>query len=71
MYRNVTAHPQIARISQGPYQGFERVVFPLQVITFNALPEDELEIYSCDVTTSLLAERLSCHQLMTGELVMH
>jgi hypothetical protein len=47
-YKNITPTAQITRITNIPHWYFERVVFPRELMLFEALPEAVLEIYSTD-----------------------
>ncbi len=58
-YTNHTSQIQIIRISNIPNWYFERVVFPEQLLLFEALPEAELEIH----TSTLLVEKICCTNL--------
>jgi hypothetical protein len=65
-YRNTTNQIQIARISNIPNWHFERVVFPGQVLLFEALPEAELEIHSGAVVGSILSDKILCSRLQVS-----
>lgn len=62
-YRNTTNQIQIARICNIPSWYFERVVFPGQVLIFEALPEAELEIHTGTTVGSILADKILCSRL--------
>ena len=57
-YKNKTPTVQIIRITNIPNWYFERVVFPGELLLFEALPEAVLEIYSSDEARPILSERL-------------
>ncbi len=58
-YTNHTSQIQIIRISNIPNWYFERVVFPKEMLLFEALPEAELEIH----TGISLVEKIACTEL--------
>jgi hypothetical protein len=65
-YRNTNSQIQIARISNIPNWYFERVVFPGQVLLFEAVPEAELEIHTGATIGSILAEKILCSRLQVN-----
>lgn len=65
-YKNTTNQLQIARISNIPNCYFERVVFPGQVLLFEALPEAELEIHTGTTVGSILADKILCSRLQVS-----
>ncbi|MDM9385673.1 DUF1830 domain-containing protein [Chlorogloeopsis sp. ULAP01] len=65
---NNTSQVQIARISNIPGWFFERVVFPGQRLMFKAPPNACLEIYTGEMVSSLLCDRIDCRQLQVLSL---
>lgn len=65
-YLNATSKIQVARIRNIPNWYFERVVFPGQRLTFEAMPEAYLEIHSGMMASSILSDRIPCHRLADG-----
>lgn len=61
-YRNKTSRPQIVRITNTEYF-LERVVYPEQKISFKASTNSYLEIYSSEIITSILEDRILCTKL--------
>ncbi|MEM9805917.1 MAG: DUF1830 domain-containing protein [Cyanobacteria bacterium P01_D01_bin.56] len=66
-YANKTGSLQIVRIQNISNWYFERVVFPEQTLMFYAVPEALLEVYSCEIATALLVERIPCVHLVLTE----
>ena len=70
-YKNKTPTVQIIRITNIPNWYFERVIFPGELLLFEALPEAVLEIYNTDEIGSILCaprsgslrDRLLCDYL--------
>jgi 3-hydroxymyristoyl/3-hydroxydecanoyl-(acyl carrier protein) dehydratase len=62
-YQNSTSKIQVVRISNIQQWYFERVVFPAQILLFEAPQTAELEIYSSAMASALLVERLQCLSL--------
>ena len=62
-YKNKTPTVQIIRITNIPNWYFERVVFPGELLLFEALPEAVLEIYSSDEARPILSDRFICDWL--------
>lgn len=62
-YKNETSTVQIIRITNISYWYFERVVFPGELLLFEAFPEAVLEIYSSDDITTILRDRFLCDRL--------
>jgi hypothetical protein len=54
---------QILRITNIPNWYFERVVFPGEILLFEALPEAALEIYSTNEARPILSDRFLCDWL--------
>ncbi|MBE9069546.1 DUF1830 domain-containing protein [Leptolyngbya cf. ectocarpi LEGE 11479] len=66
-YLNSTAGLQVVRITNIPNWYFERVVFPGQQLVFQAFPEALLEIHTCEMVTTILADRIPCTSLRCAE----
>ena len=62
-YKNKTPTVQIIRITNIPNWYFERVVFPGEMLLFEALPEAVLEIYNTDEIGLILCDRFLCDWL--------
>ncbi|MBE9079659.1 DUF1830 domain-containing protein [Romeria aff. gracilis LEGE 07310] len=62
-YQNSTSRLQVARIANIPHWYFERVIFPGDLLLFEAVPEAQLEVYSGETVTTLLSDRLLCKRL--------
>ncbi|WP_235083026.1 DUF1830 domain-containing protein [Chlorogloeopsis fritschii PCC 9212] len=67
-FANNTSQVQIARISNIPGWFFERVVFPRQRLMFQAPPNACLEIYTAEMVSSLLCDRINCTRLQVESL---
>ena len=59
-YKNQTPTVQIIRITNIPNWYFERVVFPGELLLFEALPEAVLEIYISEEARPILDARFLC-----------
>ena len=62
-HKNKTPTVQIIRITNIPNWYFERVVFPGEMLLFEALPEAVLEIYDTDEIRPILCDRFLCDWL--------
>lgn len=65
-YHNDTRHIQVARIENIPHQPYEyleRVVFPGNRLVFETFPHAWLNIYTGELCSALLAERILCDRL--------
>jgi len=62
-YVNTTSLLQIVRITNLPNWYFERVVFPRQRLLFEALPQAQLEIYTGENPSAMLADKIACDRL--------
>lgn len=62
-HHNDTCHIQVARIENIPYEYFERVIFPGDRLVFKTFPHAWLEIYTGELCSALLAERILCDRL--------
>ncbi len=62
-YKNKTPTVQIIRITNIPNWYFERVIFPGELLLFEALPEAVLEIYNTDEIGPILCARFLCDWL--------
>lgn len=68
LYVNTTERIQVVRISNIPGWYFERVVFVGQRLLFEAKPEAQLEIYTHEMASAVLADRIDCQQLRVSEV---
>ena len=59
-YKNQTPTLQIIRITNIPNWYFERVVFPGELLLFEALPEAVLEIYISEEARPFWSDRFLC-----------
>jgi len=66
-YKNTHSQIQIARISNIPNWYFERVIFPGQVLLFEAFPEAELEIHTGTTVGSILSDKIPCSRLQVSD----
>ena len=62
-YKNKTSTVQIIRIANIPNWYFERVVFPWEILLFEALPEAVLEIFTSEEARPILRDRFLCDHL--------
>jgi Domain of unknown function (DUF1830) len=62
-YRNETPAIQVIRITNIADWYFERVVFPGAWLLFEAVPQAQLEVYSGDGMSTLLADHIPCQTL--------
>lgn len=62
-YKNKNPTMQIVRITNIPNWYFERVVFPGELLLFEALPEAVLEIYIGEEARPILDNRFLCDWL--------
>ena len=62
-YVNTTRQIQILRIANPISSWFERVIFPGQRILFFALPITYLEIYSSEIPSTVLMDKILCDRL--------
>jgi len=62
-YCNTTSHIQIARIMNKAELILERAIFPGQSLVFEASPDAQLEIYSSEIASAVLADRIHCRGL--------
>ncbi|MDA0266231.1 MAG: DUF1830 domain-containing protein [Cyanobacteria bacterium] len=60
-YRNETSAIQVIRITNIADWYFERVVFPGAWLLFEAVSQAQLEVYSGDGISTLLADHIPCH----------
>ena len=67
-YENKTPQVQVGRIANIPSWFFERVIFPGQRLIFEAPPKAELEIYTGELITAMLTEKISCDRLQMNSL---
>ncbi len=59
-YKNKTPTVQIIRITNIPNWYFERVIFPGELLLFEAFPEAVLEIYISEEARPILGDRFLC-----------
>ena len=62
-YVNATSIIQIVRVTNIANWHFERAAFPGKPLLFQAPQEANLEIYSSEMATGVLAERIPCSLL--------
>ena len=62
-YKNKTPTLQIIRITNIPNWYFERVVFPGELVLFEALPEAVLEIYISEEARPIWSDHFLCDWL--------
>ena len=62
-YVNSTRKIQILRIANVSYCHFERVIFSGQRILFEAPRNAHLEIYTCDMCSAILSDKIPCDRL--------
>ncbi|MGB7413614.1 MAG: DUF1830 domain-containing protein [Thermosynechococcaceae cyanobacterium] len=62
-YINTTGSVQIARLANLSCSDLEKVLFPGDRLVFKADPDAYLEIYTPEICSALLAERIWCLQL--------
>ncbi len=62
-YKNKTPTVQIIRITNIPNWYFERVVFPGELVLFEALPEAVLEIYISEEARPIWSDHFLCDWL--------
>ena len=62
-YFNPTKKIQILRLESIPNSKFERVVFPLERLLFEAPSDAELEVYRSTRTGTSLSTRIACDRL--------
>lgn len=68
-YENKTQQIQIGRISNISAWFFERVIFPGQRMIFEAPLEAKLEIYTGEIITAMLKEKISCDRLQINSFL--
>ena len=66
-YINATSQLEVARITNIPNWYFERVVFPGQRLLFEAPRWAELEIYTAQLPSAMLLDKISCERLRVKE----
>lgn len=70
-YANTTSLVQIIRIANIPNWYFERAVFPGQRLLFDAPLQAQLEVYTGEFPSTLLAERIACDLLRANDDLPH
>jgi Domain of unknown function (DUF1830) len=63
-YFNATSRLKVVRIADIANWYFERVVFPGQRLMFEAPVEAHLEIYTSEIASAILEDRIPCQQLL-------
>ena len=66
-YVNATARIQVIKIQNPHHFYFERVIFPGQRLFFEALPTDQLEVFTGGMSSAILADTLLCESLQIEE----
>jgi len=66
-YFNATSWIQIARITNIAHWHLERSVLPGQHLSFEAVPDAQLEIHTSKVISAVLADKISCDCLRVNE----
>lgn len=67
LYANATSQMQILQIVNIPNWKFERVIFPGQRLVFEAVPNAQLQIYTCITGSPILLDRIACNCLRINE----
>ncbi len=62
-YVNPTSRIQIARITNVLDWYFERVIFPGERLLFETVSEAQLEIYTSEIPSAVLADKVPCDRL--------
>jgi hypothetical protein len=62
-YINATSKIQVIKIQNPHHFYFERVVFPGQRLFFEALPTDQLEVFTGGIASAILADTFLCETL--------
>lgn len=68
-YKNVSNKLQILRIGNVPNWYFEKVVFPGEVLLFQAPLQGLLEVHTSAKVTTILADTINCDRLRVQEEV--
>ncbi|MGA9381093.1 MAG: DUF1830 domain-containing protein [Phormidium sp.] len=68
-YKNVSNKLQILRIGNVPNWYFEKVVFPGEVLLFEAPLQGVLEVHTSAKVTTILADTINCDRLRVQEQV--
>lgn len=66
-YKNVSNKLQILRIGNVPNWYFEKVVFPGEVLLFQAPLQGLLEVHTSAKVTTILADTINCDRLRVQE----
>lgn len=66
-YINTTSRLQIVRITNIPNWYFERVVFPGQRLLFETPRWAKLEIYTAQLPSAILSDKIPCEHLRVKE----
>ena len=62
-YINTTRRIQIVRMTDTPNVFLERAVFPGKQLVFEAHVRAEIEVYTYELATAILAKKISCDRL--------
>jgi hypothetical protein len=62
---------QILRIANIPNWFFERTVLPGEELLFEAYPEAELEVYTYEIASAILTEKMTCDRLALHQNICH
>ncbi len=68
-YINTTKFIQIIRITNITQWYFERVVFPQQHLLFEALPDAQLKVYTSEIATAILTDKINCDRLQIHDAI--
>jgi hypothetical protein len=69
-YINLTSKMEIVRITNIPNWYFERVIFPQERLLFHAPAQAQLEIYTHEMATAILADKISCTRLQVQSSII-
>ena len=67
-YTNPTRKIQLIKVTNGKHQSLEKIIFPQQKILFEAIPEEQLAVYSEQQGEQMLVEIVSCQNLPTTKI---
>jgi hypothetical protein len=70
-YVNHMQQIQILRIANIPNWFFERTVLPGEELLFEAYPEAELEVYTYEIASAILTEKITCDRLALHQKLCH
>ena len=69
-YINATSEIQVARITNVENWYFERVVFPGQRLSFEAVPGALLEIHTGMMASAILSDTIPCEHLCEAQVAL-